>query len=390
MMTKEDVESLLQWFDDSKRDLPWRHTADPYEIWVSEIMLQQTRVEAVKPYYSNFLNKYPNVDALAKAEDDDLVRIWEGLGYYSRVRNMHKAAVDVMILHGGLFPVSYEVLKTLPGIGDYTAGAVSSIAGGENVPAVDGNVLRVYTRFTADPEEITDAKCVKRIRGELAEIMRECMQEEDTTAQKDNNKRSEKKSGLEVCLEDNPKETPEGVYTPGKFNSAMMELGAVICLPNGEPKCEECPLKANCRAFAEGTMTEYPKKAPKKARRIEERTIFIIESTGGIALRKRADKGLLAGMYEFPGCDGQLEKKEAEKYLKSLGYHPLRIKRVEDAKHIFSHVEWHMRAFYALIDDLVDPVKEDVRQGIFFVTKEERQKGYALPSAFAAYKKYIQ
>ncbi len=390
MMTKEDVESLLQWFDDSKRDLPWRHTADPYEIWVSEIMLQQTRVEAVKPYYSNFLNKYPNVDALAKAEDDDLVRIWEGLGYYSRVRNMHKAAVDVMILHGGLFPVSYEVLKTLPGIGDYTAGAVSSIAGGENVPAVDGNVLRVYTRFTADLEEITDAKCVKRIRGELAGIMRERMREEDTTAQKDNNKRSEKKSGLEVCLEDNTKETPEGVYTPGKFNSAMMELGAVICLPNGEPKCEECPLKANCRAFAEGTMTEYPKKAPKKARRIEERTIFIIESTGGIALRKRADKGLLAGMYEFPGCDGHLEKKEAEKYLKSLGYHPLRIKRVEDAKHIFSHVEWHMRAFYTLIDDFVDPVKEDKRQGIFFVTKEERMEGYALPSAFAAYKKYIQ
>ena len=177
MMTKEDVELLLRWFDDSKRDLPWRHTADPYEIWVSEIMLQQTRVEAVKPYYSNFLNKYPNVDALAKAEDDDLVRIWEGLGYYSRVRNMHKAAVDVMILHGGLFPVSYEVLKTLPGIGDYTAGAVSSIAGGENVPAVDGNVLRVYTRFTADSEEITDAKCVKRIREELAEIMRERMRE---------------------------------------------------------------------------------------------------------------------------------------------------------------------------------------------------------------------
>ena len=363
MMTKEDVESLLYWFDTSKRDLPWRHTADPYEIWVSEIMLQQTRVEAVKPYYSNFLKKYPNVDALAKAEDDDLVRIWEGLGYYSRVRNMHKAAVDVMILHGGLFPVSYEVLKTLPGIGDYTAGAVSSIAGGENVPAVDGNVLRVYTRFTADSEEITDAKCVKRIREELAEIMRE------------------------RALND---EAKEDLYTPGKFNSAMMELGAVICLPNGEPKCEECPLKANCRAFAEGTMTEYPKKAPKKARRIEERTIFIIESTGGIALRKRADKGLLAGMYEFPGCDGHLEKKETEKYLKSLGYHPLRIKRVEDARHIFSHVEWHMRAFYALIDDFVDPVKEDKRQGIFFVTKEERMKGYALPSAFAAYKKYIQ
>ena len=357
MMTKEGVISLLDWFDENKRDLPWRKTTDPYEIWVSEIMLQQTRVEAVKPYYGNFLKKYPDVSALAGAQDDDLVRIWEGLGYYSRVRNMHKAAMDVMIRCGGLFPVSYEVLKTLPGIGEYTAGAVASIAGGENVPAVDGNVLRVYTRFNADEEEITNPKCVRRIREELQKTMQEA-------------------------------EGPG--YTPGRFNSAMMELGAVICLPNGEPKCSECPLKANCRAFAEGNPTDYPKKAPKATRRIEKRTIFIIESTGGIALRKRPSKGLLAGMYEFPGTDSHLSKEQALQFLKDLGYHPVKIKRIEDAKHIFSHVEWHMRAYYAVIDDFTDPVKKDEREGIFFVTKEERTDGYALPSAFAAYRGYIR
>lgn len=358
MMTVDDISSLLVWYEEHKRDLPWRKTKDPYEIWVSEIMLQQTRVEAVKPYYGNFLKKYPDVRALSEAKEDDLVRIWEGLGYYSRVRNMHKAAMDVMLRCGGLFPVSYEVLLTLPGIGEYTAGAVSSIAGGENVPAADGNVLRVYTRYTADSEEITNPKCVKRIREELKESMH-------------------------AAAGDSP------VYSPGKFNSAMMELGATVCLPNGEPKCAECPLAKNCRAYAEGKMLEFPKKAQKKERRIEKRTVFIMESTGGIGLRKRPEKGLLAGMYEFPGTEGHLSRKQAQEFLESLGYHPLKIGRIEDAKHVFSHVEWHMRAYHAVIDDFTDPVKEDETQGIFFVTKEERGTGFALPSAFAAYKKYI-
>ena len=359
MMSSEEVIKLLNWFDSNRRDLPWRRTTDPYGIWVSEIMLQQTRVEAVKPYYSRFLSKYPDVRALSKASDEDLVRIWEGLGYYSRVRNMHKAAMEVVYHHGGLFPISYEVLKTLPGIGEYTAGAVSSIAGGENVPAVDGNVLRVYTRRNADPEEITSAKCVKRIRQELQTVMNQASKE---------------------CGE---------VYTPGKFNSAMMELGAIVCVPKGEPLCDRCPLKDTCLAKRQGNMGEYPRKAPKAGRRIEERTIFIMESTAGIALKKRPGQGLLAGMYEFPGTEGYLNEAQAKEYLENMGYHPLRIRRAEDAKHIFSHVEWHMRAYLCRVDDLTDPVKEDPENAIRFVTKKEREKGFALPSAFSAYKKYI-
>ena len=362
MMNTEEISALLDWYESAKRDLPWRKTQDSYRIWVSEIMLQQTRVEAVKPYYAAFLDKYPDVSALADAREDDLIRIWEGLGYYSRVRNMHKAAMDVKENHGGLFPVSYEVLLTLPGIGEYTAGAVSSIAGGENVPAVDGNVLRVYTRLTADAEEITNPKVVKRIRRELKEAM-------------------DKAAG-------NP-DMNSGNYSPGKFNSAMMELGATICLPNGDPKCSGCPLGTYCLAYRNNAMTEFPKKSAKTPRKIEKRTIFIMESTGGIALRKRPDKGLLAGMYEFPGINGHLDQKQAKKFLSDLGYHPVKITRIEDAKHIFSHIEWHMRAYYAVIDEITDPVKEDEANRIRFVTKKERADGYALPSAFSAYKKYF-
>ena len=350
-MKKEDVPALLAWYRENRRDLPWRHTKDAYRIWVSEIMLQQTRVEAVKPYYKNFLEKYPDVKALAKADDEDLVRIWEGLGYYSRVRNMKKAAMEVVADHGGFFPVTYDVLLTLPGIGAYTAGAVASIAGGEAVPAVDGNVLRVYSRLTAEEEEVTNPAVVKRIREELKNLM------ESATA--------------------------------GDFNSALMELGATVCLPNGAPKCELCPLKDACKACAQGNMTEYPKKAPKAQRRIENRTVFILQSSEGIGLRKRPEKGLLAGMYELPSVDGHLSTKEAKEFVKSMGYHPLRVSKAEDAKHIFSHIEWHMKAYYVLIDEITDPVKKDENNGIFFVSKQEREAGFALPSAFSAYKKFF-
>ena len=368
-MKRKDAYALLDWYAENKRDLPWRHTKDAYRIWVSEIMLQQTRVEAVKPYYHNFLEKYPDAAALAKADDEELTRIWEGLGYYSRVRNMHKAAMEVVNYHGGFFPVSYEVLLTLPGIGAYTAGAVASIAGGEAVPAVDGNVLRVYSRLTAEEGEITDAKVSGRIRSELEDLMKQLFVGDASS-----------KSTKE--------EDPTG-YTPGDFNSAMMELGATVCLPNGEPKCELCPIKKACTAKKQGNMTDYPKKAKKTARRIEERTVFILQSTEGIGLRKRPNKGLLAGMYELPAAEGHLSEKEAGKYIKELGYHPLRIKKAEDAKHIFSHIEWHMKAYYVLVDDISDPAKKDEENGIFFVSKKEREAGFALPSAFSAYKKYF-
>ena len=372
----KDVYRLLAWYRANKRDLPWRHTNDPYRIWVSEIMLQQTRVEAVKPYYASFLSKYPDVKALAEAKEDDLTRIWEGLGYYSRVRNMHKAAMEVNASCGGLFPVSYEVLLTLPGIGSYTAGAVASIAGGENVPAVDGNVLRVYTRIMADDGCISDAKTVKRIREEIAVLMHKAGEASEKGCVESEKGCAEKNDG-------------DLTYRPGDFNAAMMEVGATVCLPNGEPKCGECPFAGVCKAYKEGRIGEYPKKAAKAKRRIENRTVFVLESTRGIALKKRPGKGLLAGMYELPAAEGFLTKKQASSYIEGLGYHPVRIREIEESTHVFSHIEWHMKAFHAVVDDIADPSVYDPANGIFFVTKEERKEGYALPSAFKAYKKYI-
>ena len=391
MLKEKDVSRLLSWYREKKRDLPWRHTPDAYKIWVSEIMLQQTRVEAVKPYYAAFLKKSPDVTKLANAKEEELIRIWEGLGYYSRVRNMHKAAVEVTLNHGGFFPVSYEVLLTLPGIGEYTAGAVASIAGGENVPAVDGNVLRVYTRVCANEGEISNSKVVKEIREELRSVMKAAGKKESgekTAGKKTAGKKSAGKSATEK-KDAAKKAVFEEIYSPGDFNSAMMELGATVCLPNGEPKCESCPFSKICLAKKQGNMTEYPKKAPAKKRKIEERTVFILESTKGIALKKRPEKGLLAGMYEFPAKSGYLSRKEAVEFVKSLGYHPLSVKRIEDAKHIFSHMEWHMQAYYVSVDAILDPEKEDPENGIIFVTKKERMEGFALPSAFETYKKYI-
>ena len=352
-MNVSSAEKLLKWYDENRRSLPWREDKDPYHIWVSEIMLQQTRIEAVIPYYKRFLEKYPTVSALAGAGEDELIRIWEGLGYYSRIRNMHKAAMDVVENHGGCFPLSYEVLLTLPGIGDYTAGAVASIAGGEKIPAVDGNVLRVYTRLHADDGNISKTTTRNRIRQDLQELL------------------------------------SAGDFSAGDFNSAIMELGEVICLPNGAPLCKKCPLRKECRAGKNGTVSDYPVKDAKSARRTEERTVFLLKSGEGTAIRKRPDRGLLAGMYEFPSVKGFLTEKEALKVVKDMGYHPVKINRCEDSVHIFSHLEWHMQAYLIVVDGISDPSKTDADNGMFFVTKEERESGYALPEAFRAYKKYI-
>ena len=358
MLKTKDVKALISWYETAKRDLPWRKTGEAYSIWVSEIMLQQTRVEAVKAYYRAFMTKYPDVSKLAAAKEEDLNRIWEGLGYYSRVRNMHKAAKEVEESFGGHFPVSYDALITLPGIGEYTAGAVASIAGGENVPAVDGNVLRVYARVNALKENISDAKVRAGVRSALLQLMEKAKAADDT-------------------------------FSPGAFNSAMMELGATVCLPNGAPKCEGCQFYSSCLARKAGNPREYPVKAAKNKRRIEQKTIFILHSLEGIGLHKRENKGLLAGLYEFPSVPGHLSRKEAIETIKSYGYHPLTVKRIEDAVHIFSHVEWHMRGYFAELDAITDPAKRDPENEIVFVTSDERKSAYALPSAFSAYKKYI-
>ena len=342
---------LLAWYDRGRRILPWREDPTPYHVWVSEIMLQQTRVEAVKPYYDRFLKELPDIRALAEAEEEKLLKLWEGLGYYNRVRNLQKAARQIMVDYDGQMPRDWEELCKLSGIGSYTAGAVSSIAYGKKAPAVDGNVLRVLSRVMEDERDILDAKVKKAVEQELLSVI------------------------------------PDG--RPGDFNQAMMELGATVCLPNGKPKCAECPLREFCGAYAANRVLEYPKKKPKKARKIEEKTVLILQDETRAALTKRDSKGLLAGFYEFPCLPGKKSSAQVLAYLKKLGFVSLRIQKIGEAKHIFSHREWHMTGYLVRTDGLTDQNEAAANAGFLFVEKDEIEKNYPLPSAYAVYAKYL-
>lgn len=343
---------LLKWYDKNKRVLPWREDTTPYRVWVSEIMLQQTRVEAVKPYFERFTEALPDVAALAKAPEDQLLKLWEGLGYYNRVRNMQKAAVQIMQEYGGVMPAEYEELLRLTGIGSYTAGAVSSIAYGRHVPAVDGNVLRVLARVREDERLITDGKVRKAVEEELEKAM--------------------------------PRDRP------GDFNQALMELGACICIPNGAPLCHDCPLNRICRAHAEGAETEFPKKEGKKPRKVEEKTVLVIRDENRAALCKRPGKGLLAGMYEFPTLEGYRTADEVAEYLAENGIRALRIQALEDAKHIFTHREWHMRGYMVRVDELEHGTPGKDSRNWLFAEPSETEEKYPVPSAFSAYTKYLK
>lgn len=342
---------LLKWYDKCKRSLPWREEPTPYHVWVSEIMLQQTRVEAVKPYYRRFLENLPNVESLANAPEQLLLKLWEGLGYYNRVRNMQKAACQIMEEYGGVMPGSYEKLLNLKGIGNYTAGAIASIAFGESVPAVDGNVLRVVARYEMNSGMINDAKVKAQMEQALKEII--------------------------------------PTDRPGDFNQAMMELGAMVCLPNGMPHCDECPLKEGCKAYHHNCVTEYPRKEAKKARSIEEKTVLIVQDADKAALRKRANKGLLAGMYEFPVLEGFCTREQVLEYLMEKGLQPLHIKELQDSKHVFTHKEWHMKGFAVRVDELAPKPEEGDTEDWIFVEPLQTQKEYPIPSAFAAYVPYL-
>ncbi len=342
---------LLKWYDTNKRTLPWRQEPTPYHVWVSEIMLQQTRVEAVKPYYSRFMTALPNIAALANAQEEVLLKLWEGLGYYNRVRNMQQAAKQVMEQYGGNMPGEYEELLNLKGIGSYTAGAIASIAFGQKVPAVDGNVLRVLARYCMDDALITDAKVKQRVERELGETM------------------SEKR--------------------PGDFNQAMMELGAMVCVPNGKPHCEECPLREQCLAHLNNCETDYPKKKDKKERVIEKRTVLIIQDADKAALKKRPAKGLLAGMYEFPCMEGEYTAEQVLEYLSNEGLQPIHIKELEPSKHIFSHKEWHMKGYAIRVDELARKEFKETGKQWIFVEPARTQEEYPIPSAFAAYVPYL-
>lgn len=350
LSTLEQInDPLLAWYDRGHRILPWREDATGYHVWLSEIMLQQTRVEAVKPYYERFLKILPDIPSLAGANEDVLLKLWEGLGYYNRVRNMQKAAKLVMEEYGGRLPEDYDELCKLPGIGSYTAGAVSSIAYGKLSPAVDGNVLRVVSRLCMEEADILNTQVKKRIEQELLAIM--------------------------------PKDRP------GDFNQAMMELGAMVCIPNGMAKCQECPLAAVCRAYQADRVLEFPVKSKKKPRNIEKKTVLVIRDENRAAIRKRENKGLLAGLYEFPTLEGHKTPEQVVSYLREIGLHPIFIKQLETSKHIFTHKEWHMTGYVVRVDELM-PV-EGKSLGFLFVDPKETEERYPIPSAFAAYTKYL-
>ena len=325
--------ALLPWYEANKRDLPWRQDREPYHVWLSEIMLQQTRVEAVKGYYARFLAALPTVEALANADDELLNKLWDGLGYYSRVRNLKKAA-RVICDRGG-FPGEYREVLALPGIGDYTAGAICSICYDLPTPAVDGNVLRVISRLTDDATPIDDPKYKKQVREKLEEIY--------------------------------PEEA-------GNFTQALMELGATLCGPNWKPRCGECHCRDFCLAHTHGTAEALPVKIPKKQKRVEEYTVFILSCDGKYALEKRPDTGLLAGLWQFPNRAGKTETEEALARLEEMGIKPRDVLRRSDRKHIFTHIRWEMRAYWAEVAEMTG--------NYCWLTAEEINREAALPTAF--------
>lgn len=346
-MLEQIVEPLLDWYDANHRDLPWRAGKNPYHIWISEIMLQQTRVEAVKPYFDRFIQELPTVHALAACPEEKLLKLWEGLGYYNRVRNMQKAARQIQEQHGGEFPRTYEELLELQGIGSYTAGAIASIAWDQPVPAVDGNVLRIWARLTVCREDILREKVKKEARQQLLQVMPETRS--------------------------------------GDLNQAFMDLGSMICLPKGQANCEACPIRFACKANKEGLVSELPQRKKPKERRIEKRTVLIIRDGEKIALHKRAEKGLLAGLYELPGMGGIKSRDDVLTYLKKRQLMPLYMEKLEHAKHVFSHVEWHMEGYLVRVASLDTEESGDW----IFADTDTVQERYPLPSAFKAYASYI-
>ena len=339
-MEKADIigtlpQAILPWYRENRRDLPWRRDREPYHVWLSEIMLQQTRVEAVKGYYARFLEALPTVEALAQCDDDALNKLWEGLGYYSRVRNLKKAARVIVEQYGGVFPRKYEDVRALPGIGDYTAGAICSICFGRPTPAVDGNVLRLVSRLEDNDTPIDLPARKRQVQESLAAVY--------------------------------PEEA-------GEFTQALMELGATLCGPNRKPDCEQCPCREFCLGFRNGTAEGLPVKSPKRQRKTEERTVFVFCCDGRFALGKRPAQGLLAGLWEFPNVSGKLEPGDALAAAETMGLRPRELKRKLERKHIFTHIQWNMTGYFV---EVAEP------GGAFtWLTAQEIDSRSALPTAF--------
>ena len=342
------VEPLLSWFADNRRPLPFREGRDAYRIWVSEIMLQQTRTAAVIPYFERFMARFPTVYALAAADEDEVNKLWEGLGYYSRARNLLRCARTVVERYGGVLPHTAAELCKLPGIGEYTAGAIASLAYGEPEPAVDGNVLRVLMRVLASERDIADVRVKREVRELLARVY------------------------------------PRGTAA-GNLTEAIMELGESVCIPNGAPKCENCPLCKQCRANLMKNASLFPVKSPKKPRRIEERTILLVTDGERFLLRRRPPKGLLAGLYEPLNLEGTLSEPALQEHLGALGYAVSSIAPLTPAVHIFSHVEWHMQTYLVRIG-----ADSPLQEGDLFLGTAEIAASCAIPSAFRHVAAYLK
>lgn len=350
------INSLLNWYIVNKRDLPWRHTSDPYKIWISEIMLQQTRAEAVREYYRRFLNEVPDIYTLSEIPEDRLMKLWEGLGYYNRARNLKKAAQKVVRDFNGALPSSPKELLSLPGIGAYTAGAVSSIAFRVPVPAVDGNVLRLAARLNGDRRNILLPEVKKDVESQLAGVMSDPLF---------------------------PKERS------GDFNQALIELGATLCGPDRAPGCSDCPLKDYCRANQEKLTEELPVRIREIRRKIENLTVLLVRDGDDTAVRRRASEGLLGGMYEFPSMSGFVSEEEALAFVRKNGYDTLYIRRLRQSRHLFSHIEWKMQGYEIRIAGRYGEEPDDSNDWIF-ASPESIRKNYALPSAFSAYEEYLK
>ncbi|HHT17384.1 MAG TPA: A/G-specific adenine glycosylase [Papillibacter sp.] len=337
-LAKELAPRLLSWYRDNARALPWRESTDPYRVWVSEIMLQQTTVEVVRPYYARFLKAFPTVESLAAAEESAVLKLWEGLGYYTRARNMLRAAQVISEKHSGRFPETYEEIRALPGIGDYTAGAIASICFNLPRAAVDGNVLRVFSRLLA--QNYLSAAEKRRLAAQISAIYPQ-----------------------DAC---------------GDFTQSLMELGALVCTPSS-PKCGLCPVRWLCRAFLEGCVNEYPARKGAAAKREEALTVLILTREEDIALRRRAPQGLLGGLWELPNRAGHLIEPEAVAFTESLGARPAELLKSGRASHVFSHVRWDILWYHIACADTEDAPLEG---GALWVSPKARREGHSLPSAF--------
>ncbi len=334
-MKENDIVKLLNWYSINKRNLPWRHTDDSYKIWISEVMLQQTRVEAVKEYYHRFLVQLPDIESLAAVSEDNLLKLWEGLGYYSRARNLKKCAEKVLSLGYKKLPNTEEEIKNLPGIGPYTAGAILSIAYHQCVPAIDGNVMRILSRVFEDSRDMLKKSVQEEYRSLLKSFMKEKYARD--------------------------------------FTESFIELGALICLPNGTPKCLECPFRSICKSYKHHTMLNYPVKRNKKERKVEEKTVFVFQYKNTFFIQKRNNTGLLASLYEFPNEAFKMSLEEVNNYLLQHNYFFSSVFYLGEFRHSFSHVEWHMNAYVILLNQKFNGL---------FLEKEDIETKYSLPTAF--------